>query len=62
MADEPTPTEAAEADEELGPQTELASLVAALGGGPGDQLDSGSHNRPDGRPASEDRPPTASSG
>jgi hypothetical protein len=41
MAEEPTPTEAAEPDDESGLQTDVALIVAALGGGPGDRRDSG---------------------
>ena len=44
MAEEPTPTDAVE-NEERGSQTDLALLVAALGGGPGDRDESGVRHR-----------------
>ena len=44
MAEQPTPFEAVEPEEESGQEAEeanLALLIAALGGGPGDRRDSG---------------------
>jgi hypothetical protein len=41
MAEEATPTEPAEPDDESGLETDLALVVAALGGGPGDRRDPG---------------------
>jgi hypothetical protein len=40
MAEQPTPVEAVE-PEESGEEANLALVVAALGGGPGDRRDSG---------------------
>lgn len=39
-AEEPTPAEMVEPNEESDPEANLALLVAALGGGPGDRFDS----------------------
>ena len=41
MAEQPTPVEAVEPEDGSRHETNLALLVAALGGGPGDRLDSG---------------------
>jgi hypothetical protein len=45
MAEEPTPTDAVE-NGERDSQTDLALLVAALGGGPGDRGESGVRHGP----------------
>ena len=39
MADDATPTDAAAPSDKLKPRTDLAVVVAALGGGPGDDRD-----------------------
>ena len=49
MAKEPTPAEAAET-EETDPHTDLALVVAALGGGPGEPSESGARRRTASKP------------
>jgi hypothetical protein len=41
MAEQPTQVEAVEPDDESAQEANLALLVAALGGGPGDRRDAG---------------------
>jgi hypothetical protein len=56
MTDEPTPIHATDPPEiPEPPDTELASLVAALGGGPGDGRAGRHHHPVEQQPAGEDR-------
>jgi hypothetical protein len=51
MAEQQTPVEAVEPEEESGQEANLALVVAALGGGPGERRESGV------RPGTTGRPP-----
>jgi hypothetical protein len=63
MSDEQTMTKSASAGESTGPEAELAWLVAALGGGPGERRERGAHHQPaEPRATREDRPNAAAVG